>query len=69
VVDTVGAGDTFNAGVLTVLHERALLSKEAVADLSETDLRAALELGSAAAAVSVSRAGSDPPWRREIAAH
>lgn len=67
VIDTVGAGDTFNAGVLAVLHERGLLSKGAIAALSEADLRAALQLGSAAAAVSVSRAGSDPPWRKEIA--
>lgn len=67
VVDTVGAGDTFNAGVLSVLHERGRLSKEAIANLSEGDLRVALEMGAAAAAVTVSRAGSEPPWRREIA--
>lgn len=67
VADTVGAGDTFNAGVLTVLHERGRLTKAAIGTLSEDDLRAALEFGTAVAAVTVSRAGSDPPWRREIA--
>jgi len=66
VADTVGAGDTFNAGVLTLLHERGKLSKPAIAGLDEADLRAALELGTAAAAVTVSRAGSDPPWRKDV---
>ena len=35
IVDTVGAGDTFNAGMLAFLHESGLLSKEAIASLSE----------------------------------
>lgn len=67
VVDTVGAGDTFNAGVLASLHEQGLLSKTAIASLSEAAIRNALTLGAKAAAVTVSRAGANPPWRREIA--
>ncbi|CAN7278518.1 carbohydrate kinase [Aminobacter aminovorans] len=67
VVDTVGAGDTFNAGVLAALHEQKVLTKAAVATLSESAIEAALSLGARAAAVTVSRAGANPPWRRELA--
>ena len=66
VDDTVGAGDTFNAGVLAALHESNLLTKQALARLSEDQIAAALELGVRAAAVTVSRAGANPPWRREL---
>ena len=67
VVDTVGAGDTFNAGILASLHEQGLLTKAAIGSLSEDAIRKALELGAKAAAVTVSRAGANPPWRHEIA--
>jgi fructokinase len=67
VVDTVGAGDTFNAGILASLHEQGLLTKTAVADLSKDAIQTALALGAKAAAVTVSRAGANPPWRHEIA--
>ena len=66
VVDTVGAGDTFNAGVLASLHEHGALTKAALAELSEETIRDALALGIKAAAVTVSRAGANPPWRDEL---
>ncbi|TPK22346.1 carbohydrate kinase [Mesorhizobium sp. B2-5-9] len=66
VVDTVGAGDTFNAGILASLHEQGLLTKAAISSLSEDAMRKALTLGAKAAAVTVSRAGANPPWRHEI---
>jgi fructokinase len=66
VVDTVGAGDTFNAGVLASLHENGVLTKAALADLGEDAMRDALTLGVRAAAVTVSRAGANPPWRDEL---
>ncbi len=65
VADTVGAGDTFNAGVLAALHEAGALTKAAVAWASAV-LDAALSLGTRAAAVTVSRAGANPPWRHEL---
>lgn len=66
VVDTVGAGDTFNAGFLGWLHDAGRLSKDAISSLSREDLTAALDLATAAAAVTVSRAGANPPWRSEM---
>jgi len=67
VVDTVGAGDTFNAGVLAALSRAGALSKAGLAEAGEAALRAALALGVAAAAVVVSRAGANPPWAAELA--
>jgi fructokinase len=66
VADTVGAGDTFNAGVLTALHRANLLTKSALAGISAEALDAALTLGTRAAAVTVSRAGANPPWAHEL---
>ncbi len=66
VVDTVGAGDTFNAGLLASLHEAGTLSKNGIANVSEAVLRDALTLGVRAAAVTVARAGANPPTREEL---
>ncbi len=66
VVDTVGAGDTFDAGVLASLKINNLLTKAHVARLSEDAVRDALTLGAQAAAVTVSRAGANPPWSYEL---
>jgi fructokinase len=67
VVDTVGAGDTFNAGVLAKLSELGCLHPEALAALSEDVLAAALGHGASAAAVTVSRRGANPPRTDELA--
>lgn len=66
VADTVGAGDTFNAGFLASLDRDGLLSKSAVANLSDDALRAALTLGTRAAAITCSRPGANPPWAHEF---
>lgn len=67
VVDTVGAGDTFNAGFLAGLARTGSLSRKGISSLSVDELESALNLGSAAAAVTVSRAGANPPWENELA--
>ena len=66
VADTVGAGDTFNAGALCALYEAGALTKSRIAAVSDAELDAALTLGTRAAAITVSRAGANPPWRAEL---
>jgi fructokinase len=67
VVDTVGAGDTFTAATLARLTQLGLLTKHAVARLDRDQLDDVLGFATRAAAVTVSRAGADPPWLRELA--
>ena len=66
VVDTVGAGDTFTAGLLTYLERSRKLTKKALAVIDEVTLKNAVEFAMRAAAVTVSRAGADPPWSKEM---
>ena len=66
VADTVGAGDTFNAGVLASLHAAGVLNKTDLDALPDATLQAALNLGNRAAAITVSRAGANPPWTHEL---
>jgi fructokinase len=68
VVDTVGAGDTFNAGVLKSLLDSNALTRDGVRSASEDVLTRALARGSDAAAITVSRAGANPPWAHELSA-
>ena len=66
VVDTVGAGDTFNAGVLANLHGQHILTKAAIRQLSGAHMIEALAFGAKVAAVTVARAGANPPWQSEL---
>ena len=67
VADTVGAGDTFTAGLLTALSKAGLLDKKKLAAISGADLKSALQFAARAAAVTVSRPGANPPWAHELA--
>ena len=66
VADTVGAGDTFNAGILASLKRDNVLTKQAMKTPSAEAIGNALRLGAKAAAVTVSRPGANPPWASEI---
>jgi fructokinase len=66
VVDTVGAGDTFNAGFLAHLSGQGKATKAGLATLGLDDLRAAMTHAAKVAAITASRAGANPPWAREL---
>lgn len=66
VVDTVGAGDTFQAALLTWLAERDGLAAAALAVLSKDALAEALGFAARAAAITCSRRGADMPRRAEL---
>ena len=65
VVDTIGAGDSFNAGVIAALHRGGVLPAR-LQSLNSQTVQDALSLGNAVAAVTVSREGADPPWAKEL---
>lgn len=66
VVDTVGAGDTFSAGFLADLETAGLLTKSALSGASMDDLSRAAAFGARVAAITVARAGANPPWASEL---
>ncbi|MCF8482852.1 MAG: carbohydrate kinase [Rhodospirillum sp.] len=66
LVDTVGAGDTFQAGLLAALAEMGHLSREGLASLDRERLAAALDFAARAAAATCSRRGADPPRRHAL---
>ncbi len=69
VVDTVGAGDSFMAALLGALVDRELDGAQRRNDLhhiSVEQVKAVLAYAAKAAALTVSRAGANPPNRAEL---
>lgn len=66
IIDTVGAGDTFQAALLTWLAENGALSAAALASLPQQALADALAFAAQAAAITCSRRGADMPRRAEL---
>lgn len=71
VADTVGAGDSFMAGLVDGLWDAGLLGADGRAALRRVDevtLRSVLSRCAEIAAITVSRPGADPPTAAELAA-
>jgi fructokinase len=69
VADTIGAGDTFGAALLDALWEAGRLGAERrdeLGTLEAEEISSLLAHAAAAAAVTVSRPGADPPYRHEL---
>ncbi|MDM7991070.1 carbohydrate kinase [Arthrobacter sp. zg-Y877] len=69
VVDTVGAGDSFMSALLVGLMDRELdggARRSDLARISSGDVHDLLSFAARAAAVTVSRAGANPPYRSEV---
>lgn len=64
LVDTIGAGDAFGAALLAWLHDNGHLEQDLT--LKSDQLLAALHYACAAAAITCSRAGTEPPWKHEM---
>jgi fructokinase len=66
VADTVGAGDSFHAALLAGLHDAGLLERSRLGAISDADLRGLLGRAVAAAAITCSRPGANPPTKAEL---
>ena len=66
VVDTVGAGDSFQAALLSRLADHDRLSIETSGSMSAAELREALLFAVRAASITCSRRGADLPRRSEL---
>ncbi len=69
VADTIGAGDTFGAGMLDALWTRDLLGadrRDALVDVTRDLVVSVLAHAARAASITVSRPGADPPYHHEL---
>ena len=68
VVDTIGAGDSFQAALLFALRAIGRIERESPARADSAELRRALSFASHCAAFTCGRAGADPPRGADVSA-
>lgn len=66
LVDTVGAGDTFQAALIAGLSERGVRSRRGLDALAADAIGDLIGFATEAAAITCSRRGADLPRRREV---
>jgi fructokinase len=66
VVDTIGAGDSFQAALLFALRAIGRIEALSLAQANSDELRRALSFAAICAAFTCGRAGADPPRRSDV---
>ena len=66
VVDTIGAGDSFQAALLFALRAIGRIKSESLAQTNADELRRALSFASGCAALTCGRTGADPPRQADV---
>jgi len=66
VVDTIGAGDSFQAALLFALRALGRIGAEALMEMNPDELGRALTFASICAAFTCGRAGADPPRGSDV---
>jgi len=66
VVDTVGAGDSFQAALLFGLRAIGRIERVQLAQATSEELARALSFAAACAAITCGRAGADPPRQSDV---
>ena len=68
VVDTIGAGDSFQAALLFALRAIGRIKANSLAHANADELRRALSFAASCAAFTCGRAGADPPRQADVSA-
>ncbi|MDF2998123.1 MAG: PfkB domain protein [Xanthobacteraceae bacterium] len=66
LVDTIGAGDSFQGALLAALRELGRIEARALAAMEADELGRALSFAVTCAAITCGRVGADPPYREEV---
>jgi fructokinase len=68
VVDTIGAGDSFQAALLFALRAIGRIGTQTLTQMNSGELFRALSFAASCAAITCSRAGADPPRQSDVGA-
>jgi fructokinase len=68
VVDTIGAGDSFQAALLFALRAIGRIGRQALAEMNSGELGRVLSFAASCAAFTCGRAGADPPRQSDVGA-